>query len=196
MESDVKKAISEMRLQPEENFVLKVMQFEELLTVRHSVFIIGAAGTGNFENNLIYFSNFSFNKGKTQIWKTLNHTYSSIQNTKTTVVDLDPKVVSNDELYGYISENTREWKDGLFSMIIRDMVELEHAGPKWMILDGDIDPMWIESLNSLMDDNKILTLANNERIQLKPTMKLIFEISHLKCATPATVSRAGIKLKL
>ena len=63
-------------------------------------------------------------------------------------------------------------------------------GPKWIILDGDIDPMWIESLNTVMDDNKILTLASNERIALTPEMRLLFEISNLKTATPATVSRS------
>ena len=47
-------------------------------------------------------------------------------------------------------------------------------------------------MNSVMDDNKILTLANNERIPLKPHMKALFEIRDLKHATPATVSRAGI----
>jgi dynein heavy chain len=47
-------------------------------------------------------------------------------------------------------------------------------------------------MNSVMDDNKILTLASNERIVLKPHMRLIFEIRNLKFATPATVSRAGI----
>lgn len=62
----------------------------------------------------------------------------------------------------------------------------------FILLKGDIDPQWIESLNTLMDDNKVLTLANNERIALKPEMRLLFEISHLKTATPATVSRAGI----
>lgn len=66
------------------------------------------------------------------------------------------------------------------------------VAPKWIVLDGDIDPMWIESLNTVMDDNKVLTLASNERIPLNDTMRLLFEISHLKTATPATVSRAGI----
>lgn len=47
-------------------------------------------------------------------------------------------------------------------------------------------------MNSVMDDNRILTLASNERIVLKPHMRLIFEIRNLKFATPATVSRAGI----
>jgi len=59
-------------------------------------------------------------------------------------------------------------------------------------LDGDLDANWIESMNSVMDDNKILTLANNERITVKPFMRLFYEIRDLKFATPATVSRAGI----
>lgn len=52
--------------------------------------------------------------------------------------------------------------------------------------------MWIESLNTLMDDNKVLTLASNERIALSRNMRLLFEIANLRTATPATVSRAGI----
>ena len=105
---------------------------------------------------------------------------------------MNPKAVTNDELFGYINPSTREWKDGLFSSIMRDQSNIQHDGPKWIVLDGDIDPMWIESLNTVMDDNKVLTLASNERVPLTPAMRLVFEIGHLKAATPATVSRAGI----
>lgn len=63
---------------------------------------------------------------------------------------------------------------------------------KWTILDGDIDPEWIESLNTVMDDNKVLTLVSNDRIPLSAEMRLIFEIDNLRNATPATVSRAGV----
>lgn len=44
---------------------------------------------------------------------------------------------------------------GLFSTIMRDLANITHDGPKWIVLDGDIDPMWIESLNTVMDDNKV-----------------------------------------
>ena len=81
---------------------------------------------------------------------------------------------------------------GLFSTSMRDLSNVANDSPKWIVLDGDIDPMWIESLNTVMDDNKVLTLASNERIPLSPPMRLLFEIGHLKTATPATVSRAGI----
>ena len=173
-EKAVKTAACDLKLQPEENFIMKIVQLEEILFVRHSVFIIGDAGTG-----------------KTQTWKTLFRTYQNLKK-KPTYTDLNPKAVTNDELYGIINPATREWKDGLFSCIMRDLANLAGDGPKWILLDGDIDPMWIESLNTVMDDNKILTLASNERIAVTPEMKLIFEISNLRTATPATVSRAGI----
>ncbi|KAK6478238.1 dynein heavy chain 17 [Huso huso] len=173
-EKIVKQSVLQLKLQAEDNFVLKVVQLEELLAVRHSVFIIGNAGTG-----------------KSQVLKSLNKTYQTMKR-KPVAIDLDPKAVTCDELFGIINPATREWKDGLFSCIMRDLAIVSHDGPKWIVLDGDIDPMWIESLNTVMDDNKVLTLASNERIPLNPTMRLVFEISHLKTATPATVSRAGI----
>uniref|UniRef100_A0A8C8AZP1 Dynein axonemal heavy chain 17 n=1 Tax=Otus sunia TaxID=257818 RepID=A0A8C8AZP1_9STRI len=171
---NLEKVQAPLKLQAEESFVLKVVQLEELLQVRHSVFVIGNAGCG-----------------KSQVLRSLNNTYKSMRR-KPVTVDLDPKAVTCDELFGVIHPSTREWKDGLFSSTMRDLANITHKGPKWIILDGDIDPMWIESLNTVMDDNKVLTLASNERIPLNPTMRLLFEISHLRTATPATVSRAGI----
>lgn len=63
---------------------------------------------------------------------------------------------------------------------MRDQANMAGDGPKWIIFDGDIDPMWIESLNTVMDDNKVLTLASNERIALTKHMRLLFEISNLR----------------
>ncbi|XP_032161875.1 dynein heavy chain 11, axonemal isoform X2 [Mustela erminea] len=174
LEQTVRQATLELHLQPEESFILKVVQLEELLAVRHSVFVVGNAGTG-----------------KSKILRTLNRTYVNTKQ-KPTWTDLNPKAVTTDELFGFIHHATREWKDGLFSSILREQANLKHEGPKWIILDGDIDPMWIESLNTVMDDNKVLTLASNERIALTSSMRLLFEIHHLRTATPATVSRAGI----
>ncbi|CAI6372889.1 unnamed protein product [Macrosiphum euphorbiae] len=61
-------------------------------------------------------------------------------------------------------------------------------GSEQMVMDGDIlYPMWIESLNTVMDDNKVLTLVNNERIALTQTMCLPLEVSNLRSTTPVTV---------
>ncbi|GLV33492.1 Dynein heavy chain at 93AB, partial [Carabus blaptoides fortunei] len=113
-----------------------VVQLEELLEVRHSVFVVGNAGTG-----------------KTQVWKTLFKTYQNMKR-KPVYNDINPKAVTNDELFGIINPATREWKDGLLSVLMREQANLQGDHPKWIVLDGDIDPMWIESLNTVMDDNK------------------------------------------
>ncbi len=68
------------------------------------------------------------------------------------------------------------------------------AGWRWIVLDGPIDPMWIENLNTALDDSKLLCLSNNERISLQPGLRLLFETDSLENASPATVSRCGIVL--
>jgi len=72
----------------------QVVQLEELLTVRHSVFVVGNAGTG-----------------KSQVMRSLNRTYQ-IMKRRPVWTDLNPKAVTNDELFGIINPATREWKDG------------------------------------------------------------------------------------
>ena len=72
-EKAVKNAACDLKLQPEENFIMKIVQLEEILFVRHSVFVVGDAGTG-----------------KTQTWRTLFRTYQNLKK-KPVYADLNPK---------------------------------------------------------------------------------------------------------
>jgi dynein heavy chain len=173
-EAIVEKAADDFKFWKDPNFIEKVVQLKELLEIRHCVFTMGPPGAG-----------------KTSTWKTLAKA-QDLAGIKTTYIDINPKAVTPNELYGYVMMATREWKDGLLSKIMRSLGNEPNTNPKWIVLDGDLDANWIESMNSVMDDNKILTLASNERIPLKPHMRMIFEIRDLRFASPATVSRAGI----
>lgn len=69
---------------------------------------------------------------------------------KTTLNFLNPKSVSRNELYGYIHPATREWKDGLISQIFRDLANCFTVKHEYIVLDGDIDAEWIESMNTVV----------------------------------------------
>lgn len=95
------------------------------------------------------------------------------------------------ELYGEYNLATMEWKDGLIGNIIRAQVADQTNDEKWTVCDGPVDALWIENMNSVLDDNKLLCLANAERIKFNPTMRMIFEVGDLAAASPATVSRVS-----
>ena len=90
------------------------------------------------------------------------------------------------ELYGVLDPLTRDWTDGLLSKIFREINKTVDSGRderRYILFDGDVDALWIENMNSVMDDNKILTLANQERIKLQDHCSLLFEVclSSLEC---------------
>ncbi|KAL4513647.1 hypothetical protein Ndes2526A_g04979 [Nannochloris sp. 'desiccata'] len=184
-ETRVREAALELGYQPEPVFLLKVSQLREIFEVRWSVFLLGPPGCG-----------------KTAVWKTLQRALQLSGHIAVAKV-INPKSVTRDELYGCLHPQTREWKEGLLSATYRSMAAAHSSGAasgtsastghhQWIVLDGDIDPEWIESMNTVMDDNKMLTLASNERIALAPSMRLLLEISHMNHASPATVSRGGV----
>lgn len=129
--------------------------------------------------------------GKSVIIKTLKDALNQMK-IEVESQTLNPKSVTMDELYGKFSFDTQEWKDGICSSIIREFVESESEAMKWVIFDGPVDAIWIENMNTVLDDNMTLCLSNGERIKLRPEMRMLFEIDDLSQASPATVSRCGM----
>ncbi|KAL5967709.1 Dynein heavy chain 10 axonemal [Taenia solium] len=153
----------------------KVIHLRDTLAVRHSVMLVGPTLGG-----------------KTTVLNTLANS-QRIMGLPTKLHTINPKDRSVNELYGTLDPASREWTDGLLSMIFRQInTPTEQNERRYIVFDGDVDALWIENMNSVMDDNRLLTLVNGERIKLQPYCALLFEVGDLRFASPATVSRCGM----
>ncbi|KAL8426027.1 hypothetical protein Efla_001945 [Eimeria flavescens] len=161
-----------------ENQVDKVVQLYEAMETRHSTMVVGPTGGG-----------------KTVIIESLAASHKVAFDETVKLFPINPKAQGTNELYGVLDPISRDWTDGLLSKIFRDVNQPLAGGRKekrFILFDGDVDAVWVESMNSVMDDNKILTLPNGERIRLEKHCALLFEVSDLHYASPATVSRCGM----
>jgi dynein heavy chain len=156
----------------------KVIQLYETMQTRHTTMIVGPTGGG-----------------KTTVMTILQKAQGEM-GMKTHLYIMNAKAQTVNELYGVLDIVTRDWADGLLSNIFRDMVKPLPPGKenekRYVVFDGDVDAVWVENMNSVMDDNKLLTLPNGERIRVTDWCKLLFETGNLNYASPATVSRCGI----
>jgi hypothetical protein len=66
-----------------------------------------------------------------------------------------------DELYGEVKSATAEESDRVLSSIIREFTYSDPDTLKWTVVDGSIQPEWLESMNSFLDDKKVLCIPNN-----------------------------------
>ncbi|KAA6380089.1 MAG: putative Dynein heavy chain, partial [Streblomastix strix] len=167
----------------------KILQFSETKDIRHGVMIVGQSGSY-----------------KSTVWKILQRAKIRL-NAQNIVIDplndpntiypkvqtniLNPKAVTNDELFGYF-DKTPEWHDGIVSNLVMRAANETTLDEKWIVFDGPVDTLWIESMNSVLDDSKVLTLTNQARITFPTQVSFVFEVEDLQEASPATVSRCGI----
>jgi len=136
--------------------------------------------------------------GKSSIIKVLQDAMSAIKNDPKFVNVLtyfcNPKSITQNQLYGVFDMDTQEWSDGVLAIKIRDCAESASPDRKWICFDGPVDAVWIENMNTVLDDNKKLCLNSGQIIKLKPTMTIMFQVDDLSQASPATVSRCGMVL--
>ena len=174
LEAAVREVLAEEKLEALPLQIRKVMQFHEACQQRMGVVVVGPSGCG-----------------KSTIWKLLHKANAKLGRKIPTYV-MNPKAMPREQLLGHMDMDTREWFDGVLTSSARKVVREPPDVKSWIICDGDIDPEWVESLNSVLDDNRLLTMPSGERIQFGPNVNFIFETHDLKFASPATVSRMGM----
>ncbi|CAG8490206.1 1623_t:CDS:10, partial [Scutellospora calospora] len=176
--AEIRNVCNEKNLLDGEMWLEKVLQLYQIQHIHHGLMMVGPSGSG-----------------KSMAWKVLLQALERVEGQEGVSYVIDPKAVSKDALYGNLDQTTREWTDGLFTHILRkiiDNVRGEKLKRHWIIFDGDVDPEWVENLNSVLDDNRLLTLPNGERLSLPGNVRIMFEVENLKYATLATVSRCGM----
>jgi len=170
-------------LQKVPKFIGKVIQMFDIFNIRFGATLVGPAGTGKSTCYQILAALMTNLREK----KSPNEQFQKVR-----YQILNPKSITMGELYGEFNPLTQEWHDGLASSIMREFVAEESDDKRWTIFDGPIDALWIENMNTVLDDNMTLCLANGQRIKLKQEMKCLFEVNDLAVASPATVSRIGV----
>ncbi|KPI38240.1 Dynein heavy chain, cytoplasmic [Cyphellophora attinorum] len=178
LKTAIAEVMKEQNLTPTEAWMTKIIQLYQIQNIHHGVMMVGPSASG-----------------KTSVWRVLQQALQRVDGIEGVHHLIDPKVMSKEALYGSLDSTTREWTDGLFTATLRRIVDNlrgEDSKRHWIIFDGEVDPVWVENLNSVLDDNKLLTLPNGERLNLPSNVRIMFEVESLKYATLATVSRCGM----
>ena len=173
-------AFNELKLEPVPQFLTKCNEIYETTVVRHGIMLVGGAMAGKTRCRMVLTKAMAELAKESKDWMPVK-------------IDLlNPKSITIPELYGLFDPITSGWSDGVLSNFIRNESISEPTEWKWIVVDGPVDSLWIETMNSLLDDNKVLCLSNNERISLGAHVKMMFEVDDLSQASPATVSRCGM----
>ncbi|XP_073667291.1 dynein axonemal heavy chain 1 [Tursiops truncatus] len=184
LDEAIRKACEKNNLKDVDGFLTKCIQLYETTVVRHGLMLVGPTGSGKSNCYRVLAAAMTSLKGQPSI---SGGVYEAVN-----YYVLNPKSITMGQLYGEFDLLTHEWTDGIFSSLIRVGAITSDTNKKWYVFDGPVDAIWIENMNTVLDDNKKLCLSSGEIIKLTEAMTMMFEVQDLAVASPATVSRCGM----
>lgn len=84
------------------------------------------------------------------------------------------------------------WKEGILPLLLKDLMSQVQCQHRWLVIDCELDSSWAENMQSLLDENQFLTIANSERIYLAPHTSVIMEMRSLRYGAPSAVARVSV----
>ncbi|KAG9260637.1 dynein heavy chain 1, axonemal [Astyanax mexicanus] len=184
LEESIRKVCDDKCLKDVNGYITKIIQLYETTVVRHGLMLVGPSGSGKTKCYEVLAAAMTALQGQASV---SGGVYEAVQ-----TYILNPKSITMGQLYGEFDLLTHEWTDGILSSLIRTGAAAMDEEKKWYMFDGPVDAVWIENMNTVLDDNKKLCLSSGEIIKLSDVMTLMFEVQDLAVASPATVSRCGM----
>ena len=121
-----------------DSWVLKVVQLYDTQLVRHGIMVTGPSGAG-----------------KSKIFDTLLSALSATSGIQHRMVVLNPKAFRMQDMFGETDLLTGEWAQGVFSALWEKHNSRGNSYTSWIVCDGPVDTLWVESMNTVLDDNKV-----------------------------------------